>query len=159
MNVICSCEQDAAAYRTKLYPNHFSEAPAVDPVPVLSRATVGFLGNDRDVVVALEAAVEFGFAARPIPATALARVPLFAAADFFAAAEVMDAAAGMMSACKQAACTVSTVATGLATGTASASDTSLATENRCAVAVGRAVQAQDVPYTTLTEHIHSWRRA
>jgi len=132
---------------------------AVDPVPVLGRGTGGFLGDDRVLVVAWEAAVESGFAAWPVPATALARGPLLAAADFLAAAEVLDAAAGMMSACKQAARTVSTVATGLATETASASDTSFATENRCAVAVGRAVQAQDVPYTTLTEHINSWRRA
>jgi len=27
MNIRCCCEQDAAAYRTVLYPNHYSEAP------------------------------------------------------------------------------------------------------------------------------------
>jgi len=27
MNIICCCEQDAAAYSTVLYPNHYSEAP------------------------------------------------------------------------------------------------------------------------------------
>jgi len=128
---------------------------AVDPVPVLGRAEGGFLGDDRVLVVALEAAVESGFAVCPVSATAWARVPLFAAAEFLAAAEVLDAAGGMMSTCKQAACTVSTIATGLATETASPSDTSFATENRCAVAVGRAVQTQDAPHTTPREHIDS----
>ena len=28
MSIRCCCEQDAAAYRTVLYPNHHSEAPA-----------------------------------------------------------------------------------------------------------------------------------
>jgi len=30
MNIRCCCEQDAAAYRTVLYPNHYSEAPGED---------------------------------------------------------------------------------------------------------------------------------
>ena len=30
MNMRCCCEQEAAAYRTVLYPNHFSEAPGAD---------------------------------------------------------------------------------------------------------------------------------
>jgi len=29
MNIRCSCEQDAAAYRTVLDPNHYSKAPAL----------------------------------------------------------------------------------------------------------------------------------
>ena len=29
MNIRCCCEQDAAAYSTVLYPNHYSEAPGV----------------------------------------------------------------------------------------------------------------------------------
>jgi len=30
MNIRCCCEQDAAAYRKVLYPNHYSEAPGDD---------------------------------------------------------------------------------------------------------------------------------
>jgi len=30
MNMRCCCEQEAAAYRTVLYPNHYSEAPGAD---------------------------------------------------------------------------------------------------------------------------------
>jgi len=32
MNIRCCCEQDAADYRTVLYPNHYSEAPGNKPV-------------------------------------------------------------------------------------------------------------------------------
>jgi len=31
MNIRCCCEQGGAAYRTVLYPNHYSEAPAYKP--------------------------------------------------------------------------------------------------------------------------------
>ena len=29
MNIRCCCEQDAAAYRTVLYPNNYSKAPVL----------------------------------------------------------------------------------------------------------------------------------
>jgi len=32
MNIRCCYEQDAAAYSTVLYPNHYSEAPDLDTV-------------------------------------------------------------------------------------------------------------------------------
>jgi len=47
---------------------------------------------------------------------------------------------------------VKTVAAGLATKTVSASDAASAAENRCAVAVGSAVQEQEVPNATGRTH-------
>ena len=46
MNIRCCCEQDAAAYRKVLYPNHYSEAPDAYPIPRMDEC-IDSLGNAR----------------------------------------------------------------------------------------------------------------
>jgi len=51
MNIRCCCEQDAAAYRPVLYPNHYSEAPGRQhrkALPFLPCAVVAEIGSVQD---------------------------------------------------------------------------------------------------------------
>ena len=41
MNLRCCCEQGGAAYRTVLYPNHYSEAPGLNPSGAFEVCTWG----------------------------------------------------------------------------------------------------------------------
>jgi len=72
MHIRCCCEQDAAADRAVLYPNHYSEAPDADPAlharirRMLDQHNAMWKGQALGVIKATHHCIDLNAGARPV---------------------------------------------------------------------------------------------